>query len=213
MPKSIGCGRTHKCSFKWKFGLYNKELDNEALPGRPPHTIVCVRASGTSSARVAEEQMTDNPESTDPCDSYDLVLCITVPVEIIVRDCCGYLYCLKSFFSQYVRIPLCAKVRNLKNAQVYVKVRVRLCTPVKVENGGLGDASSMTSDDQDDWSKGCRPDDADMPDGFGDLALPEVSLDILIEACVMRLVPYGVLGADPAGCAQAPTPPYYFGGR
>ena len=217
MPKAIGCGRTHKCNFPWKFALHNEELDNEDLPGRPPHTIVCVRAIGTSEARIAKEMMGNNAggnPANDPCESYDLVLCLTIPVEIIVRDCCGFLYCLKSAFSQYVRIPLCTKVRNIKDAQVYVKVRVRLCQTVKVLNTGANDETinhdptGFEDETNNDGSIGCNS--LGYDENFGAHALPEVKLDILLEACVMRLVPYGFMGPDPYKCMPGQTMPYYF---
>ncbi|MDR1570116.1 MAG: hypothetical protein LBS72_06465 [Oscillospiraceae bacterium] len=224
MPKAIGCGRTHKCKFEWKFALYESELDDGDLPGRPPHTIVCVRATGTTKARIAKEKMIGNTTSgddhDDPCQSYDLWLCLTIPVEIIIRDCCGFLYCLKSSFAQYVLIPLCTKVRNIKDAQVYVKVRVRLCSTVKVLGSGDDDD---TIDGAPTAAPDTDPEEGDTPmsddescsnlgyeDGiFGDHALPTVKLDVLIEACIMRLVPYGVLGGDPYKCLPGAVPSYF----
>ncbi|MDR1570117.1 MAG: hypothetical protein LBS72_06470 [Oscillospiraceae bacterium] len=229
MPKAIGCGRTHKCSFPWKFALHEDELDNGDLPGRPPHTIMCVRATGTTSARVACEKMRNNVTSGlgnhDPLESYDLWLCLTIPVEIIIRDCSGFLYCLSSAFSQYVQIPLVAKVRNLKSAMVYIKVRVRLCSTVRVL--GSSTNSEETIDHPPTWATvaddnlgeiGCNNkiyglDEDGYPDPeFSTHALPEVKLDILLEACVVRLVPYGNLGQDPYQChnTKKTTAPQYY---
>ena len=256
MPKAIGCGRFHRCDFKWWFYVKESELDNHDLPGRPPHTIMCVRATGTTKARIACEKMQKNngsvyPENTKQrcLDSYDLWLCLTIPVEIIVRDCSGFLYCLHSSFSTYIRIPLIAKFRNIKDAQVYIKVRVRLCGTVKVYNRadnscdglstamcpgadgsnalnrqyGCRDATGIvgctipgTSDDADDDDTDGTQNNTDSsddpsndPDRLGPQHLPMVRLDVLAEACVMRLVPYGNLGPDPYACDQTKVPNYF----
>lgn len=222
MPKSVGCGRTHKCQFEWNFALYDKDLDQGAIPGRPPHTIVCIHAAGTSSAVIATSQMQEQLENgATYCDSYDLVLCITTPVEIIVRDCCGFLYCLRSKFSQYVRIPMCAKVHNIGNAQVYVKTRVRLCEPVTVNQYDIDSNTATSSSDAQagNWNIGCNTGllteiDPNKGQALNPAkVLNTVKLDILIEACVMRLIPYGVLAADPTGCVGLGNPPQYWGPR
>jgi hypothetical protein len=272
----------------WQFALHEDELDEADLPGRPPHTIVCVRAKGKTQSTVVEELMCGpNVVDNDPCNSYDLYLCVYIPVEIIVRDCAGFLYCLTSAMSQIVRIPLTTRVRNLKDTQIYLKARVRLCRTkvVRYPNSGSGDTlndgihhpPTAEYDEQDTADNDVRPCGAagnrwqttrdseiatDPPlgladtnepgpydplndqrenrpvadddiarnvgcgklgykqstgekDGFGSAtlpdghivtrALPTVYLDVLIEACVMRLVPFGVVG-DPSaavGSTQA----------
>ena len=222
MPKAIGCGRTHKCNLPWKFPLYDEQLDNHELPGRPPHTIVCVRAKGKTTAEVIPELMVTEGID-DPCMAYDLYLCVTVPVEIIIRDCMGQLFCLTSKMSQIVRIPLATRVKNLKETQIYLKARIRLCKTVHVEypntdDKGINREATECIDpaDYDPLDATGTADDIEknlncnqaicFEDGLGSYtdddgnvihrALPAVMLDFLIEACVMRLVPYGVLG-DP----------------
>jgi hypothetical protein len=254
-PKSVGCGRTHKCNFPWMFALHAEELDNGDLPGRPPHTIVCVRAKGKTSSNVVEGLMTgqpgnNDPATWDPCLSYDLYLCVKVPVQIVLRDCAGFLYCLTSMFSQIVKIPLATRVMNLKDTQIYLKARVKLCrtVPVKYPNTsappdnsninhpptgtqenitttnpdgeplpgsggyGPGDSTDVPADDKELRNNlGCMNlEYAATGDGFGmwnglPRALPEVRLDILLEACVMRLVPFGIIG-DPSASDNKKQP-------
>jgi hypothetical protein len=169
----------------------------------------------------------------DPCQSYDLYLCVTIPVEIVVRDCAGYLYCLTSKMSQIVRIPLATRVANLKDTQIYLKARVRLCKtavvsyPNTAPGFGINNPPTPPIDWNDTLLDKCADTDAvialnlncnqdiygDIEDQFGgygtegswvDRALPEVGLDVLIEACVMRLVPFGVV-ADPTAAADTAT--------
>jgi len=219
MPKAVGCGRTHKCNLPWNFPLYDSELDNHELPGRPPHTIVCVRAKGRTTAEVIPELMLE-AGIDDPCLSYNLYLCVTVPVEIIIRDCLGQLFCLRSKMSQIVRIPLATRVRNLKETQIYLKARVRLCQPVPVEypntdDNGINRSPTECIDTADydpaetteaiEMNMNCNAAICEeyglgsYEDDDGNIvprALPTVRLDFLVEACVMRLLPYGVIG-DP----------------
>ena len=278
MPRSIGCGRTQKCNMPWKFALRERELDNGDLPGKPPHTIVCVRARGKANASIIEELMTgENVQDREACNSYDLYLCVYIPVEIIVRDSFGCLHRLSSAMSQIVRVPLCSKARSVRDAQIYIKARVCLRKTARVyypndgshntdgtpaDPPGTGEGDLMhrptasydnrgTADDTTDdmFEYGCDresvpPDDrldpgtgslADTDDdiarnvacallgytpatgdpdtgtsdraGFGAAwrdpdadgiydnvcsALPPLRLDVLIEACLMKLVPYGI---------------------
>jgi len=213
LPKAIGCGRTHLCKAQVQLNLepddepdpvpangecWDKRevgpLDDHDLPGRPPHTIVCVRARGNTAACV--DMTTDTCDTGTDCTKYDLVLRIDIPVEVIVRDCCGFLYCLKSHFNTYlnedctscplrVRIPLCTKVQNLGDSQLYIKVRVRLCSTTTTE------AAAGTTTEE--WPSDCFG-------GHTADTKPVVKLDILIEACVVRLVAYGNQGNDPYAC-------------
>jgi hypothetical protein len=125
------------------------------LPGRPPHTIVCVRATGASIVNEFEnctltsesgEEWGDLNLINPNCDSYNLWLRFKIPVEIIVRDCAGYLYCMRSFFTELVRIPLTARIHNLGDSYIYAKVRVRLCYPNKAEAIPLYDIDDVTGD-------------------------------------------------------------------
>ncbi|GHU79089.1 hypothetical protein AGMMS49992_30720 [Clostridia bacterium] len=67
------------------------------------------------------------------CDSYGLWVRFKIPLEVIVRDCSGYLYCLKSFITELVHIPLTARIKHLGASFIYSKVRVRLCFPNHAE--------------------------------------------------------------------------------
>ena len=179
MPKAIGCGRSH---INGRYPLNLCLGTGGRLPGRPPYNITCVRAKGVSSI----EQRTG---SGADCDSYDLFINVRIPIEIILRDCCGYLYILRSELCGNsgpndiapgaeqrgigVRIPLCSRVGLLGDSMLYVKTRVRLCEtegPITTDNP----ATSCTS---------------------GSAVM--VTLDVTVEACVMRLVPYGLMGPDP----------------
>ncbi|MDR0395806.1 MAG: hypothetical protein LBH66_00715 [Oscillospiraceae bacterium] len=163
-PQSIGCGRRHVCKIIKTLPLCAEQLDEGTnghhtdLPGRPPHTIVCVRATGAQLVQYDGDCLDINPsyipvpaaaEYTDlnlinpDCHSYNLWVRFKIPLEVIVRDCSGYLYCLRSFLTELVRIPLTAQIHNLGNSYLYTKVRVRLCYPNPAEATTLYDESGM----------------------------------------------------------------------
>ncbi|MDR1598488.1 MAG: hypothetical protein LBS11_01190 [Oscillospiraceae bacterium] len=152
-PQSIGCGRRHVCKIIKTLPLCAEQLDEGTdghhtdLPGRPPHTIVCVRATGAHMVQYDQDCLDYNntdytltgTDYTDlnlinpDCHQYNLWVRFKVPLEVIVRDCSGYLYCLRSFLTELVRIPLTAQIHNLSNPYLYTKVRVRLCYPNQAE--------------------------------------------------------------------------------
>ncbi|MDR1598487.1 MAG: hypothetical protein LBS11_01185 [Oscillospiraceae bacterium] len=255
-PRAIGCGRRHICKSIKTLPLCAEQLDVGVnggyadLPGRPPHTIVCVRATGASIVQLEDCLGVNDLNLINPnCNSYNLWLRFKIPVECIIRDCSGYLYCLKSFFTELVKIPLTARIHNLGDALVYTKVRVRLCYPNKAEavplydaEGEIGRGPSFCGDvcagptafncidsivkgafpDEDrselaaclleeDAAKGCHyeytfgtyscvnADDPNGPDLRERCSNGNPKLDILIEACLVRLVPAGA-GDDPYAC-------------
>jgi hypothetical protein len=118
-------------------------------------------------------------------DGYDLILRVEIPLELIVRDCCGYQYCLRSYIQDEVRIPMCVRAEQVRATSDYLflKARVRLCSPYSVPAA----SSSNYPANQ-------------IPIGGDGLRL-----EMLVEACVVKLVPYGVLGFDPYSC----QPPKY----
>jgi hypothetical protein len=261
LARAIGCGQRHICKSIKTLPLCREQLDVGVsgngyadLPGRPPHTIVCVRATGASVVQM-EDCLGDNDLNliNPNCDSYNLWLRFKIPVEVIVRDCSGYLYCLKSFFTELVRIPLTARIHNLGASYIYAKVRVRLCYPNKAEaiplyDNETGDplgrgpticpdacsgptvpfycTSSIARDafreeDQydlanclieEDTATGCHyeytfgtyecrnSDDPNGPNLLERCSNGNPKLDILIEACVVRLVPDTGTGTDPYVC-------------
>ncbi|GHU79087.1 hypothetical protein AGMMS49992_30710 [Clostridia bacterium] len=208
MPKAIGCGRTHKCGDDVNYPnlrlsedashpILAGQLDGCSLPGRPPHTITCVHALGITPR--AHPVGTGNVCSDDvniSVDGYDLVLHAEIPLELIVRDCCGYQYCLRSYFYEDIRIPLCVRADPVRASSDYLflKVRVRLCSPYSVPADVSANASHVGT---------CTPVPATgqgIPVGANGMRL-----EVLVEACVVKLVPYGVLGFDPYSC----QPPKY----
>jgi hypothetical protein len=267
-PQAIGCGTRHTCKTIKTLPLCREQLDlpsssggHADLPGRPPHTIVCVRATGV--AIVQDEECLRSPDNTywndlnliNPnCDSYNLWVRFKIPLEVIVRDCAGYLYCLKSFMTELVRIPLTARLHNLSGVYIYAKTRVRLCYPNQAEATPLYDANGdslgavdptmpectpsncgvgptfpfncitaivnnrfreevatnlaeclldMDNDERDchfDYTFGTYPcldrDDPAGPDYNNRCSNGNPRLDILVEACVMRLTPGGIGGGS-----------------
>jgi hypothetical protein len=169
-PAAIACGRTKATDLVWNFHLATDELDFDALPGRPPHTITCVRSTGPDSVTVL-----------DTSDLYDIVFCLLVGVEITVRDCCGFTYCLHSQFSDKVRVPLCAKACTdiVRNTMAYVKTRVRLNETITVPLNGLVGSGSSSE---------CPGDTV-----AGTQYLPSVHLTSTLEVCLVRLLPYATL--------------------
>ncbi|MDR2657746.1 MAG: hypothetical protein LBB86_07970 [Oscillospiraceae bacterium] len=209
MPKAIGCGRIHRCADSWSdvgspsqylilcnndsaHANLDGQLDGYRLPGRPPHTITCVHATGIHSrarnpllAPIADCAASGSNIIINPTNGYDMVLRIEIPLEVIIRDCCGNQYCLKSFLIDEIRIPLCVRAQLVRDSSDYLflKARVRLCTPYSVP------ATSSTN--------ACTNQISIGPD--------TLRLEMLAEACVVKLVPYGVLGYDPYSC----QPPKY----
>ncbi|GHU72587.1 hypothetical protein FACS1894184_20410 [Clostridia bacterium] len=256
-PKAIGCGRRHICKTIKTLPLCKEQLEvgvtengHADLPGRPPHTIVCVRATGASIVQMEDCMETNDLNLINPdCNSYNLWVRFKIPVEIIVRDCAGYLYCLNSFFTELVRIPLTSMIYNLGGAFIYTKVRVRLCFPNKAEATPLYDGEealgkgttfcggctgatlpfncleaiakdAFRDEDQgelarcllgEDAERGCSyeytfgtyqclpHDSPEGPNLMDRCSNGNPKLDILIEACVVRLVPENGVN-DPYTC-------------
>jgi hypothetical protein len=211
MPKAVGCGRIHRCADTWNdaplppVGSPNShvnliltpntqhpnlsgQLDGNRLPGRPPHTITCVHAMGIHSwARNPAIAGYDcgSANSNVRVDGYDMLLNIEIPIELIVRDCCGYQYCLRSYIQDEIRIPLCVQAAQARDTSdfLFLKSRVRLCSPYSVPAGSS----------------------ENYPSAPIVLGGDNLRLELLAEACVVKLVPYGVLGFDPYSC----QPPKY----
>jgi len=130
-----------------------------------------VRATGTKRVTIVNA-------STD---EYDLELCVMIPVEVIIRDCAGFTYCLHSEFSRFIRIPLCGKLcwSLGMNTMAYVKTRVCLCEHVIQEYNGWGTGTASIP--------GCEP--STIVGRF----LTNVTLSVLLEICLVRLLPYATL--------------------
>jgi hypothetical protein len=171
-PQAIGCGTRHICKVIKTLPLCREQLDLPAsagghadLPGRPPHTIVCVRSTGATLVQDAEcLQSTDTTYWNDlnlinpNCDSFNLWVRLKIPLEVIVRDCAGYLYCLNSFITELVRIPLTARLHNLGEGKyLYTKVRVRLCYPNQAEATPLYDPNGDSLGAVDPTIPECTP--------------------------------------------------------
>jgi hypothetical protein len=208
MPKAYACGRLHKCADDLDYPNlrfspdaehphFAGQLDGCALPGRAPHTVTCVHALGTtpwarnpiSAPLTCDNSGPSGPDTNITVDNYDLVLRIELPLELIVEDCCGKKFCLRSFIRDRLRIPMCGPAEPVRQGSdmLYLKSRVHLCEPYSVPP----DVSINASHDNI-----CAPIPASgrgMPLGYN-----AMRLEVLIEACVVRLLPYGVLGHDPS---------------
>jgi len=182
MPKAFACGRLHALNEAIRLPISTDQLDNgTSLPGRPPHTICSIKASGNPTVTIP---------ATQDCEAYDLLLDLRIPLEVVVKDCCGFTYCLKSYINTStvvgggslpddmlrLRIPLCTKLVNVGDTQLYIKTRVRLCTHVDVGDTCTNDTYNQNL---------------------------QVHVDILVEACLMRMQSWGVSHPDPY-CAQGP---------
>lgn len=169
-PKAIACGRSDNVGLIWAFQLYDGELDGGALPGRPKHTIVSIKSA--PAVRVSA--------SVD--DEYDIMFCVVIPVQIIIRDCSGFSYCLHSEYTEVVRVPMCGKVCGHElgtNMMAYVKTRTRL-----VKDPGPFDGSNLTG------GPVLHPNACGNTNVDGSKYLPQVTVASLVEICVVRLLPY-----------------------
>ena len=152
VPKSLACGRTRMRHERFSTLLE----DLEELPGKGDHNIVCVRAGGVANLDFGAID----------CDGYELNVLMDIPIEIVMIDCCGFIYTVKSTLPmQFVHIPLGFRASHIADgsAFLYLKVKVRMCDQVQIPEGST--------------------------DAF-------IDLNILIEACVQRFIPYGLVG-DP----------------
>jgi hypothetical protein len=104
------------------------------------------------------------------CAPYAITVAFDIPVEIVMVDCCGYIYTVKSTIHvpsgtiPALTIPLGFNSSNVTNgsAFLYLKVKVRLC-----EQATLTSGSNVTG-----------------------------VINILVEGCVQKFMPYGLIG-DP----------------
>ncbi|GHU79084.1 hypothetical protein AGMMS49992_30700 [Clostridia bacterium] len=193
MPRAIGCGKVEKCKTAYCLPLDPDCLDQGDLPGRPPHTIVCVRNTGAS---VVEECL----EEDNADDLYDLYVRIKIPVEIIIRDCAGFTHCLKSWFAEKVKIPLTKRVKCLpKHPLIYAKATVSLCYPTRSET----EVKDLTAVDADyDYLDVCG--EEDLGDSF--ISFDHCpKLQVKVVACVIKLVPCGSAN-DPYVCRPQVLP-------
>lgn len=213
MPKAYGCGRVHKCADDLDYpnlmfsngdgnhSFLDGQLDGCEIPGHAPHTVTCVHAMGIMPTVFDPTSVGPAP----PCcsasntiieaDGFDIILHVEVPIELIIEDCCAYKFCLKSFLRDQIRIPLCVPAMQVKcsSDMLYLKTRVRLCQPYLVPPDVSVNASH---------SAACAP----VPVSGRGLPLGGAGgmrLEVLMEACVVKLMPFGVLGADPYAL-QAP---------
>ncbi|MDR0395804.1 MAG: hypothetical protein LBH66_00705 [Oscillospiraceae bacterium] len=214
MPKAYACGRVHKCADDLDYPNlrfspdaehphFAGQLDDCSLPGRAPHTVTCVHALGITS--WARDPLSAPPtcstnnvnENIRVVDYTDLMLRIEIPLELIVEDCCGKTFCLRSFLRDYLRIPMCGRAETARQSSdmLYLKSRVHLCEPYGVPPDISINASH---------SAACSPVPAS---GAGiPLGANGMRLEVLMEACIVRLMPYGVLGYDPT----VSQPPAYL---
>ena len=150
VPKSLACGRT-----RLRGEMFESLLDGlTELPGRGDHNIVCVRAGGVANLMFGDID----------CDGYELNVIMDIPIEIIMVDCCGFIYAVKSTIpGMLVHIPLGFKASHIADGSsfLYVKVKVRMCDQVMVPEG-------MTS--------------------------AYIYLNVLVEACAQKFIPYGLVG-------------------
>ena len=164
VPKAIACGRTRRRSATFT-GLLE---DLDEMPGRGDHTILCVRARGI--ARIYEQS------GVGADDMYNIYMTVEIPIEIVLKDCCGFIYTVKSTIRSdnygggdgtnpvNIMIPLGFSKEHLcyGDSFFYVKVKVRLCEQIE---------EATTSS--------------------------EITLNTLVEACVVKFIPYGIVG-DPS---------------
>jgi hypothetical protein len=150
VPKAIACGRNR---------MRGKDIEDLLLkltemPGKGPHSALCVRSRGITNVQYVNVD----------CEKYELEMKVDIPIEIVIKDCCGFIYTIKSTIEeQSIKIPLGFTVQHLAEGGsfLYFKVKVRMCE--QMENVSTGST---------------------------------FNLNILLEACVVRLVPYGIVG-DP----------------
>ncbi|MDR2505202.1 MAG: hypothetical protein LBD16_03755 [Oscillospiraceae bacterium] len=153
VPKSLACGRTRKRGTNIPLPGITR------LPGKGSHTLVCIRAGG----------VTDLSFGTINCGAYEISVSFKIPIEVVLVDCCGYIFTIKSTITvpsgdiPALRIPLGFQAMNIANgsAFLYLKVKVRLCDQVADYQAGQS-----------------------------------VSVNVLIEGCVQKFMPYGLVG-DP----------------
>ena len=153
VPKSLACGR-HRMIDEPISGLLS---NMDSMPGRGDHSLLCVRARG-----VNQVSITGTPG--DQCEGHDLFVQMDIPIEMVLKDCCGFIYTIKGTIPEMkMKIPLGFKAKHVSDggAFLYLKVKVRLCQQMD----GVDTGSTVT-------------------------------LNILMEGCVMRMVPYGIVG-DP----------------
>lgn len=201
MPRAIGCGKTERCKQAYCLPLDPECLDRGDLPGRPPHTIVCVKNTGA----VVVEDCLDKDNDDD---AYDYYVRIKIPVDIIVRDCAGFMHCLKSWFAEKVKIPLTGRVSCLpKRPLIYVRATVTLCAPVRAESE-IKDL--LDPDNAFEYLDVCG-DDVPGDEIISFDKCPR--LKVSVAACVIKLVPCGSPD-DPYICRPPKLPckypcPYY----
>jgi len=163
----IACDEAEEEELYWSFALDYEELDDGELPGRPNFRVQCVKVCGDTKLSLRD---------CDDSDPYSLCVCARVPVEVVITDACNFTYCLHSYYTQMVTIPLCRKAELLgEDISAYVKVCLRLVSSEPIEAGSLEEPG-----DNDDCSY-------DIPDT--DYWLPPVILASTISVCLMKMVP------------------------
>lgn len=164
VPKAVACGRTRKRAVT----IPNLMQIQGDMPGRGAHTLMCVRGMGVQNVTYFNTTQ----------EGYEINIRFDIPIEITLKDCCGFVFTVKSTIKAgtvagvgEVKIPLGMKAKYLGDGGgfLYIKTKVRLCEPV----------DNITAN-------------------------AAVNLNILVEACAMRFIPYGITG-DPS----TRTGPYF----
>ncbi|MDR0395808.1 MAG: hypothetical protein LBH66_00725 [Oscillospiraceae bacterium] len=141
--------------------------------GTQGYQVLCIRVRGVPSIEFEEPAGSTISYVNDP-QGYYLYARPTLHLEILLRDCCGYLFTVKSSYrmlnSMLLAFPLHCRLCDLGEASIYLKTKVQLCEPsVPII----------------------------MPDGSG-MRMFDFQVNLSVDACVIKHVPYDSCNAATA---------------
>lgn len=109
-----------------------------------------------------------NAKLLENCHSHTLEAQLNVSLVVQVEDSLGNTYTITASFPQALNINLGTEWANICRAWLYVKTKFSLCEDTRVVAGG----------------------------GTGVPVVLSLPVDMLLEACVMKLIPYQITGKD-----------------
>ncbi|GHU74743.1 hypothetical protein AGMMS49992_17090 [Clostridia bacterium] len=93
------------------------------------YQVLCIRVRGVPT--VEYNDIETSPAFVNDTQGYYLTARITLHLEVLLKDCCGYLYTVKTSYrlpnTMLLRFPLHCKLCNLGEANIYLKTKMQLC--------------------------------------------------------------------------------------
>ncbi|MDR1598486.1 MAG: hypothetical protein LBS11_01180 [Oscillospiraceae bacterium] len=144
-------------------------IENEPTGYKP----LCIRVRGVPSVEFVEPAGSTISYVNDP-NGYYLYARPTIHLEILLQDCCGYLFTVKSSYrflnTMLLTFPLHCRLCELGEANIYLKTKIQLC-----------DASP----------------DLITP-GLNGQTMFDFTVNLSVDACIVKHIPYDACGAASA---------------